>query len=168
MNAHLLPPPGSWLSILGAAETVLGPSSGHTPDIGAYRIAYAHLSPHSLWLFGAVTGLPPGAESNGARGDISKFNLALDITVHKLVRVAGQPELDPEHDDSNHSFQLAKPVAVSVRETEELVWPDSLHRVLHLVGTSAHFNFEVFAQFVHAFGGKHAKRRFVQALPIRD
>jgi hypothetical protein len=168
MNTHLRPPPDSWLSLVGSAETVLGPSRGHVPDLGEYRIACAHLSPHSLWLFGAVTGLPSEAESSGSRGEIVKFNLALDIAVHKLVRISGQPELDPEHDDSMHSFELAKPVAVSVRQTEELAWPDAKHRVLHLVATSPHFSFELLAQFVHAFGGKHAKNRFVQALPIRD
>jgi hypothetical protein len=168
MNAHLRPPPDSWLSLAGSAETVLGPARGHVPDIGAYRIACVHLSPHSLWLFGAVTDLPPEAESNGSRGQIVKFNLALDIAVHKLVRISGRPELDPEHDDSMHSFELAKPVAVSVRQTEQLVWPDAKHRVLHLVATSPHFRFEVFAQFLHAFGGKHAKTRYVQALHVRS
>lgn len=145
---------------------MLGPSRGHVPDIGAYRIAYLHLSPNSLWLFGAVTNLPPEAESSGSRGEIVKFNLALEIAIHKLVRISGQPELDPEYDDSMHGFQLAKSVSVSVRQTEELVWPDAGHRVLHLVANSPHFSFEVFAQFVHAFGGKHAKIRYVQALHV--
>ena len=168
MNTLLCPPPDSWLSFAGSAETVLGPSRGHVPDLCAYRIAYAHLSPHTLWLFGAVTGLPAGAESNGARRDTIKFNLALDISVHKLVQISGQPELDPELDDSMHGFELATPVAVSVRQTEELVWPDAAHRALHLVAISPHFNFELFARSVHAFGGKHAEKRFLQALHIRN
>jgi hypothetical protein len=168
MNTRLQPPPGSWLTYVGSAETVLGPSHGHTPDLGAYRVACAYLSPSSLWLFGAVTGLPPDAEINGACGEMVKFNLALDISVSKLIQISGQPELDPEHDDSMHGFELARPIALSIRETDELVWPTAKHRVLHLSAVSAHFSFELFAMSVHAYGGKHAKRRFVQVLHRRD
>jgi hypothetical protein len=166
MTTHFRAPPDSWLSLAGSAETVLGPSRGHVPDLGTYRIAYCNLSPNSVWLFGSVTNLPPEAESNGSRAGIVKFNLALQIVVHRLVRISGQPELDPEYDDSMHGFELAKSVAVSLRQTDELVWPEAEHRVLHLVATSPHFSFEVYAQFVHAFGGKHAKKRYLEALHV--
>lgn len=143
MNAHLQPSSDSWLALVGSAQTVLGPSRGHTPDLRAYRVAYAHLSPSALWLFGAVTNVPPPAENNDYRGALAKFNLALQITVRQFVRISGQPGLDPEHDDSMHSFELGKPAAVKIRQTDELVWPQAQHRVLHLVGESPHFGFEL-------------------------
>jgi hypothetical protein len=168
MSTPLQPALDSWLALVGSVETVLGPSHGHTPDLGAYRIAYAHLTPSSMWLFGSIIGLPHEAEINGSRGGVSKFNLALDISVRRLISISGQPEFDPEHDDSMHGFELARPIALSVRQTDELVWPDAKHRVLHLVAESSHFSFELLAMFVHAYGGKHAKRRFLQALHVRD
>jgi len=166
MNTHSTPAPGSWLACTSSPATVLGPSRGHTPDLGAYRIAYAHLTPFTLWLFGALLGLPPEAEINGTRGELSKFNLALQLSIKSLVNFSGKPELDPEHDDSMHGFQLAKPVNLSILQTNELVWPDAEHRVLHVQAHSPHFSFELFAMFVRGYGGKHAKRQFTQALHV--
>ena len=105
---------------------------------------------------------------NGSRIGVSKFNLALEISVRKLVQLEGQPELDAAHDDSMHNFQLAKPVTTCINRTDELVWPDAEHRVLHVLGRSSHLSFELFANFVHAFGGKHAKKRFEGGIHIRE
>ena len=168
MNISLTPSADSWLSLVGSSETVLGPSRGHTPDISGFRIANVHLSPASLSLFGAVTGMPEEAESNGERAGVRKFNLAFRIAVRKLVHLSGQPELDPEHDDSMHSFQLARQVALRIEETEQLVYPDAEFRLLRVEGASRHLSFEVLAEFVHAYGGKHAKKRFVGDLHVRD
>jgi hypothetical protein len=165
MNETLRPPRRSWLTLVGSAESVLGPSRGHTPNLSEYRIENAFLSSRSLWLFGSVTGLPREAESNGIRGELSKFHIALDISIHKLLSLSGTPELDSELDDSMHGFSLARPVALSISVTEELVWPDGDHRILRLVAKSAHFTFDLTAQSVTAYGGKHARKRFSQMLP---
>jgi len=168
MNTSLAPPADSWLSLVETSETVLGPSRGNVPDICGFRIAYVHLSPSSLSLFGSVTGMPPEAESNGERAGVRKFNLALEISVRKLVHLSGQPELDPEHDDSMHSFELARPVALRIEKTTELVYPDAQFQLLRIDGVSTHLSFEVLAEFVHAYGGKHAKKRFAGGLYTRD
>lgn len=168
MNMHVANSADSWLALVGSATGVLGPSKGHIPDLGAFRIAYMHLTPAHLWLCGAVTGLPSGIGYGNASSSAEKFNLSLDVSLNRLIRISGQPELDPEFDDSMHGFQLAKPVAVNIRQVDELVWPDAQHRVLHITGESSHFSFEIFANFIGAFGGKHAKTRFLQSLSVRD
>lgn len=168
MNAPSSSLDGSWLELVGAHETVLGPSRGHVPDIGAYRIAHLHLSPHALSLFGSVTGMPNEAESNGERPGIRKFNLALSIQVRTLLSITGQPEPDPKHDDSVHGFELSRPVAVTIAQTQELVFPDSKSKLLRVCGVSDHLRFDVLAQYVWAYGGKHAKKRFTGELYVPD
>jgi hypothetical protein len=156
----------SWLQLLGSPQEVLGPSRGHVPDLAAYRVAYVYCSPSSLWLFGSVTGMPAESESNGERNGVRKFNLALDVSPREIVELSGSPMLDAAHDDSTHSFELALPVVVTIEPTAELVWPDAEHKVLALHGTSSHLNFRVRAMFVRAYGGKHARKRFVDALHV--
>lgn len=156
----------SWLTHVGSAATVLGPSRGHVPNLCEYRIACVHLAPWSMWLFGAVTGMPPEVESSGEKNGMSKFNLALQVSVRQVLSFSGMPQLD-SGDDSNHGFQLAKPVAVRIRETDEPVWPDSVHRILELSAESLHLNFEVRAEFIHGYGGKHALKRFEGGLNVR-
>lgn len=155
----------SWLDLVGSAETVLGPSRGHVPDIAQYRIANIYTSPASLWLFGAVTGMSAEAESNGSKDGINKFNLALQISVRQLQHLSGNPQLDPRGDPM-HGFELALPVHVSLHKTDELVYPDREFVVLELLGKSMHLNFSVRAESVHAFGGKHARKRFTESLHV--
>jgi hypothetical protein len=157
---------GSWLQLLGSPQEVLGPSKGHVPDLAAYRIAYVYCAPHSLWLFGSVTGMPAESESNGERNGLRKFNLALDVSPREIVELSGSPMLDAAHDDSMHSFELALPVVVTIEPTAELVYPDSEFKVLVLQGSSSHLSFRVRATFVRAHGGKHARKRFVDALHV--
>lgn len=114
MNRPPAPSADSWLRLLGSSATVLGPSRGHTPDLGRFRIAYVHLAPYRLKLFGAVTDMPPDAEVSGERAGVRKFNLVLEISVRRLVHLSGQPVLDDAHDDSMHGFQLARPVATRI------------------------------------------------------
>lgn len=168
MNTRVANSADSWLALVGSANAVLGPSRGHIPDLGAFRIAYMHLTPAQLWLYGAVTGIPSGIGHGNASASAEKFNLALDVSLKRLIKISGQPELDSELDDSMHGLQLAKPVAVNIRQVDELVLPDEQHRVLHITGESSHFGFELFANFVSAYGGKHAKTRFLQSLSVRD
>lgn len=158
--------PDSWLDLVGSAATVLGPSRGHVPDIAQYRISRMHLSPASLWLFGAVTDMPAEAESNGSKDGISKFNLALQVAVRHIQHINGTPQLDPR-DDSMHNFELALPVHVSLHKTDERVYPDRELVVLEFLGKSPHLNFSVRAEFVHAYGGKHARQRFVESMHLR-
>ena len=157
----------SWLALVGSPATVLGPSRGHTPDINRYRIASINLSPQSLWLYGAVTDMPEASECNGERSGITKFNLALQISLRELLSFSGQPLLEPELDDSNHGFELALPVAVSIERTTELVWSHADHRVFEVVASSEHLRFHAKAEFIFAHGGKHAPKRYSEACRVR-
>ncbi len=121
MNTTPALPTESWLSLIGSPVTVLGPSRGHVPDLSKYRIAQIYLSDQSLWLYGAVTGLPDEAECNGELNGITKFNLAIELSLRELVSFSGYPELDGEYDDSMHGFELALPVDMCIAKTEELV-----------------------------------------------
>ena len=51
MNTRVANSADSWLALVGSATAVLGPSRGHIPDLGAFRIAYMHLTPAHLWLY---------------------------------------------------------------------------------------------------------------------
>jgi hypothetical protein len=156
----------SWLHLVGSSDTVLGPSRGHTPDISAFRIAYVYFSLKNIWLYGSVIGLPDEAESNGARGDITKFNLALNISVSQLIALEGLPELDAEYDDSMHNFQLARPVLLKIEETNMPLYPGAKNKVLRVTGHSEHLNFEMLAEYIDAYGGKHAKGRFEDSFHV--
>jgi hypothetical protein len=154
----------SWIQLIGSPQTVLGPSRGHVPDLTEYRISNLHFSPHALWIYGAVTGLPIDAECNGENRGLRTFNLALDVSVREVRALSGQPQLDPDYDDTNHGFQAAMPVAVSIAKTDELVYPDGNFRVLQVVAASTHLRFDLRANFITAYGGKHAHKRYADAL----
>jgi hypothetical protein len=158
----------SWLTYTGTPESVLGPSHGWVPPLGEYRIASLHLRSHALWLFGAVVGLPGAASANGERNGVRKFNLALHVSLNRLVNMQGAPELDGSLDDSMHSFEMASPVSVSIERTEEPLHPGSTHRILLVRGQAKHLNFIAYASSVDAFGGKHAAKRFAEAFYLRD
>ena len=169
MTSSLRAPVSSWSALpAGLPQTVSGPSKGFAPDLDSYRVACLHLSPQTLWLFGAIADMPAETECNGERNGLRKFNLAMQFSVRQLVYLHGAPVLDPEHDDSMHGFQLALPVSVQITRTPEPIHQGSEHHVLSVVGTSAHLNIRILAEFVDAYGGKHAKKRFMEAMQVRD
>ena len=166
MDTHLPSEAESWLDLVGSREAVLGPSRGHVPDLSSFRIARLYVSPDSMWMFGCVTGMPPEAESNGELNGLRKFNLALQVSLQQVLSLSGRPELDSQHDDCMHGFELALPVRVTAQRTSSGSSSSSPNGELELIGISQHLNFRVHAWFVHAFGGKHARKRFTEAFHV--
>ncbi len=106
--------------------------------------------------------MPPDAEVSGEKDGVVKFNLALQVHVRALRQLSGNIELD-QLDDSMHGFELALPVQVTLRATDELTYPWASNFVLELRGKSKHLNFDIAAESVFAYGGKHARKRFLDA-----
>lgn len=156
--------PHSWVHLTSAPDAVLGPFLGHEPSLSNYRISAMHIAGPSLWLFGAVIDLPSPVNSSGERNGLRKFNLALHVSVERLISWSGMPALDPQHDDSMHGFELTLPVEVALLPTDQSIGE---LRLLAVSGTSPHLSFEVSAFHVEAFGGKHAAKRFTDAFRVR-
>ena len=160
--------PEQWLNHTASPESVLGPSRGWVPPLCGYRISAFHARCASLWIFGAVTGLPDHVPASGERGGARKLDLALCISLERLNSMIGMPMLDPVLDDSMHSFELALPVSVTIARTSEPLHPGSPLHVLSLRGESEHFSFDAHASWIGAYGGKHAAKRFSEAFYIRS
>ncbi len=154
-----------WLDLVHSKAAVAGPWQNFQPSLDAYRIAHLQIRHGMCWLYGCLTNLPADIPCDNEKDGVRKYNLALQIAVDDLIELRGEPRLDPVLDDSNHMFEVALPVRLTISRLEEK--SDLPYKRLLLKGSSEHLNFEMIAASVGAFASKAASKRFLGAFYIR-
>jgi hypothetical protein len=155
----------TWLDLTHSKAAVTGPWLNFVPELNEYRIANIQIRSDQLWLYGCLANLPEHIPDDNARDGFRKHNLALQIAVDELISLHGQPLLDAEFDDSNHMFQVARPVRLRMSQIEEPI-TRSYKRLL-VEAHSDHLSFKIIAASVGAFAGLSAAKRFSSAFSVR-